>query len=370
MPGRVILFGATGYTGHLVAEAMVRRGLKPVLAGRDGAKLKEMADRLGGLETAQADVNHPESLADLLKSGDVLVTTVGPFTLYGEAAIGAAVGNGAHYIDSTGEPGFVRKVFEKFGPRAKEAGIALICAGGYDYVPGNVAAASALRSAGPDAVRVDVGYFSLGRFELSQGTLASTRAAMAEPDLMWQAGRWVEQTSGTRLRAFQVSGKDLLGLSISSSEHYSLPRLFPQLKDVNIYLGWYGKRSRELQRAAKVQSVLRKIPGVKAVLRSMALRVPQSRGQGPNAETRSKAKSLIVAETFDKAGKLLARTELVGVNGYTFTGEMLTWLADSILKGKLLASGALGPVEAFGLEEVIKGCREAGLELTTAVQSR
>ena len=364
------MFGATGYTGHLVAEAMVRRSLKPVLAGRDPAKLENLASRLGGLETAKADVNRPTSLADLVKPGDVLVTTVGPFTLYGEAAIAAAVGKGAHYVDSTGEPGFVRKVFEIYGPRAKAAGLALIPAGGYDYVPGNVAAAATLRAAGPTAVRVDVGYFSLGRFELSQGTLASTRAAMAEPDLIWQAGRLVEQGSGTRLRAFQVSGKDLLGLSISSSEHYSLPRLYPQLRDVNVYLGWFGKRSRALQRAAKVQSVLRKIPGVKGLLRSMALRVPPSRGQGPDAGARLKAKSLIVAECFDAAGKLLARSEFFGVNGYSFTAEMLSWFADAILKGKLKTSGALGPVEAFGLEEVIDGCRQAGLELITSVTSR
>jgi short subunit dehydrogenase-like uncharacterized protein len=369
MPGRVVLFGATGYTGHLAAEAMVRRGLKPVLAGRDPAKLNNLAIRLGGLETAPADVDQPTSLADLLQPGDLLVTTVGPFTLYGQAAIEAAVAKGAHYVDTTGEPGFVRKVFEVYGPRAKAAGIALIPAGGYDYVPGNVAAAVALRAAGPKAVRVDVGYFSLGRFELSQGTLASTRAAMTEPDLMWQAGRWVEQMSGTRLRAFQVSGKDLLGLSISSSEHFSLPRLYPQLRDVNIYLGWFGKRSRALQRAAKVQSVLRKVPGVKALLRSMALRVPPSRGQGPDAETRSNAKSLILAECFDANGKLLARSEISGVNGYSFTAEMLTWFADAILKGMLKASGALGPVEAFGLEEVIEGCRQAGLELTTSAKS-
>lgn len=367
MPGRVILFGATGYTGHLVAEAMVRRELKPILAGRDGAKLKEMAGRLGGLETAKADVNQPGSLADLLKPGDVLVTTVGPFTLYGEAALEAAVGNGAHYIDSTGEPGFVRKVFEVYGSRAKAAGIALLSAGGYDYVPGNVAAAAALRAAGPNAARVDVGYFNVGRFDMSQGTHASVRAAMADPGQMWQAGRLIEQVSGVKLRGFQVEGKELLGISISSSEHYSLPRIFPELKDVNVYLGWYGKRSRDLQRAAKVQAVLRKIPGVKSVLRSLALRVPASRGQGPNAETRAKAKSLIVAESFNAAGKLLARTELFGANGYSFTGEMLTWLANSILQGKLQACGTLGPVEAFGLDQLSQGCREAGLDLNSRI---
>jgi short subunit dehydrogenase-like uncharacterized protein len=345
---------------------MVRRGLKPVLAGRDSSKLENLARGLGGLDTAVADVNRPSSLADRLKSGDLLVTTVGPFTLYGRAAIEAAVSKGAHYVDSTGEPGFVRKVFENYGPQAKAAGIALITSGGYDYVPGNCAAAAALRAAGPEAVRVDVGYFNLGRFDLSQGTYASTRAAMADPGQMWQAGRLVERVNGTGIRAFRVNDQDLLGISISSSEHYSLPRLYPRLRDVNVYLGWYGKRARDLQRAAKVQAVLRKIPGVKSVLRSLALRVPPSRGQGPDAEARSKAKSLIVAECFDFSGKLLARAELMGANGYTFTGEMLTWLADSILKGKLLASGALGPVEAFGLVEVIGGCREAGLDLKTS----
>ena len=195
---------------------------------------------------------------------------------------------------------------------------------------------------------------------------ASTRAAMADPGQMWQAGRLIVRVNGTGIRTFQVNDQDLLGISISSSEHYSLPRLYPRLRDVNVYLGWYGKRSRDLQRAAKVQAVLRKIPGVKSVLRSLALRVPPSRGQGPDAEARSKAKSLIVAECFDSSGKLLARAELMGANGYTFTGEMLTWLADSILKGKLKASGALGPVEAFGMEEVIAGCREAGLDLKTS----
>ena len=63
MPGRIVLFGATGYTGRLVAEAMVERGLKPVLAARSAERLRELAGELGtGLETATADVADPPSV--------------------------------------------------------------------------------------------------------------------------------------------------------------------------------------------------------------------------------------------------------------------------------------------------------------------
>jgi short subunit dehydrogenase-like uncharacterized protein len=95
----------------------------------------------------------------------------------------------------------------------------------------------------------------------------------------------------------------------------------------------------------------------------MALRVPPSRGQGPDAEARLKAKSLIVAECFDEKDMPVVRAELTGANGYTFTAEMLAWLADSIAKGKLKETGAVGPVEAFGMDELIEGCCQAGLKL-------
>ena len=78
----------------------------------------------------------------------MLVSTVGPFTRYGAAALDAAVGAGAHYIDSTGEPPFIRRVFEEWGPRATSARCGLVTAFGYDYVPGNLAGALALEQAG------------------------------------------------------------------------------------------------------------------------------------------------------------------------------------------------------------------------------
>src|SRR5918992_4091968 len=106
MSARIVLFGATGYTGGRTAEAMVRRGLRPVLAGRDPDRLAALAQRLGGLDTAVAHVTDEASVAALVGPGDVLVSTVGPFARLGAPALAAAVRAGAIYLDSTGEPPF------------------------------------------------------------------------------------------------------------------------------------------------------------------------------------------------------------------------------------------------------------------------
>src|SRR5580704_2083989 len=119
MSGRIVLWGATGYTGRLVTDELVRIGERPVLAGRDGSRLRQLSDSHDGLETAVADVERSESIRKLLEPGDVLVSTVGPFTLYGKAALDAALDAGAHYLDSTGEPAFMREVFSVAGPVAE-----------------------------------------------------------------------------------------------------------------------------------------------------------------------------------------------------------------------------------------------------------
>ena len=117
--GRIILFGATGYTGRLTAEASVARGDRPVLAARTKDKVEALADELGGLETAVADVADPASVRALVEPGDVIVATVGPFARWGDPAAEAAIAAGATYLDSTGEPAFIRRVFERFGPRGR-----------------------------------------------------------------------------------------------------------------------------------------------------------------------------------------------------------------------------------------------------------
>ena len=91
MAGRIVVFGATGYTGRLVAERLAGAGERPLLAGRSQERLRALAERLGGLETAHADVMRSNSVAALVREGDVLVSTVGPFVKFGEPALRAAI---------------------------------------------------------------------------------------------------------------------------------------------------------------------------------------------------------------------------------------------------------------------------------------
>src|SRR5262245_56448951 len=205
---RIVLFGASGYTGGRAAAAMVARGLRPVLLGRDDDKLAVLAERLGGLETAYADVADRTSLYEVIRPDDVLVSTVGPFHKMGWVAIRAAVDAGAIYLDSTGEPPFIRSVHEWFGPEAEGTGAALLTAFGHDYVPGVLAGALALRDAGPAAARVDVGYFVSGRGRLfSRGTLYSLLGIALEPGYAYRSGAMRDEPAGSHLRRFGVDGR-------------------------------------------------------------------------------------------------------------------------------------------------------------------
>src|SRR5215208_5923385 len=191
MAGRIVVFGATGYTGRLAAESMVERGLKPVLAGRTQAKLDTLAAELGGrLETQTADVADPPSVTKLVERGDVLVTTVGPFARWGQPAAAAATTNGAHYIDSTGEAAFIREVFERYGPAAEQSGSGMLTAMGYDWVPGNLAGALALDRGGDLATRVDLGYYFTGSGSSpSGGTRATMITSLTAPAFGFREGR-------------------------------------------------------------------------------------------------------------------------------------------------------------------------------------
>jgi short subunit dehydrogenase-like uncharacterized protein len=365
MPARIVLFGATGYTGELSARALVARGERPVLAARTETRVRALADELGDLEWALADVSRPETVAALVGAGDVLVSTVGPFARWGEPAVRAAIGAGAHYLDSTGETPFIRTVFERFGPQAAAAGCGLVTALGYDWVPGNLAGALALRDAGEAATRVDVGYFMTGgggAGAMSGGTRASAAGILLEPSFAWRAGGIVEERAGTRLRSFEVGpGKDWSGVSVGSSEHFALPRVAPSLRDVDVYLGWFGPLSRGVQAFSLGASLLTRVPGARAGVDALIGRLVKGSTGGPGAEARARTGSVILAEAFDAAGTRLATVRVEGVNGYDFTAAMLAWGAVTAAGGGLQGTGALGPVDGFGLDALQAGAAEAGI---------
>ena len=363
MPGRIVLFGATGYTGRLTADALVARGARPVLAGRSASSLEAMAAEFGGLDTAVADVADPPTVRALVEAGDVMLTTVGPFARFGDPAAEAAIDAGAHYLDSTGEPAFIRRVFERFGPRAEAAGIGMVTAFGYDWVPGNLAAALALREAGEAATRVDIGYFVTGGGlgGMSGGTRASLAGALVEPGFVWR-GEIRTERGAKRVRSFTAAGKSRAAISAASSEHFTLPRIHPGLREVNAYLGWFGSRSRAMQVVSTVNAGIMRFPGAKAGITALTNRFVRGSTGGPSEEDRIGTGSAIVAIAYDSSGAELSSVEVEGVNGYEFTGRVLAWGAQTAAESGMRASGAIGPAEAFGLDELESGCAEAGIE--------
>lgn len=367
--GRIVLFGATGYTGDLTAREMARRGIRPVLAGRGQARLDALASELGGLEVAVADVSDPGTVAALIGEGDVLVSTVGPFARWGKPALEAAISKHAHYLDSTGEGSFIRHVFENAGPRAEAAGVGLLTAMGYDWVPGNLAGAMALRDAGEGARRVKVAYFIVAEPEAGQvaggmsgGTRASAAGALLDPAFSFRGGRIVTERGAKRLAHFETgSGGTKPAISVGTSEHFALPRLSSSIDEVDVYLGWFGPASRPMQAFAAGSALATKLPGVRSGVGAVASKLVKGSTGGPDAAARSRSRSLIVATAHDEHGTDLSRVILEGPNGYDLTAAFLAWGAERAAAGQLRGSGALGPVDGFGLDELETAAAEYGL---------
>jgi short subunit dehydrogenase-like uncharacterized protein len=362
MSARIVLFGATGYTGARTAEAMVGRGLRPVLAGRDPARLAGLAQRLGGLETAVAQVSDRASVAALVGRGDVLVSTVGPFTELGTPAVAAAADAGAVYLDSTGEPPFIRGVHERWGPVAERSGAALLTAFGNDYVPGVLAGALALRAAAERADRVDIGYFvsGLGKGQpFSRGTLRSLAGTATQPLYAWRDGALRTEPAGARMRTFDVAGRPRPGVTIGASEQFALPRIAPGLRTVDVYLGWFGRASAAVHAGARIAPLLSRVPprAMATVADVLTRRVPAD----PSAAALAAVRSHFVAEAFDATGTLLARTRLVAPEPYAITADLLAWGAGRAAEHGVRGSGAIDAVTAFGLDDLRAGAAEAGI---------
>ena len=377
MSGRIVLYGATGYMGGLTARAMLASGARPVLAGRDRGRLNALAARLAQagdgtqLETAVAGTAGPEQLRDLIGAGDVLVSTAGPFMKVGRPVVAAAVDAGAVYLDSSGEPPFIRQVFEEFGPRAERTGAVLLTAFGYDYVPGNLAGALALQAAGPAAARVQVGYFVRGN--IRKGTSAGTRASVAgvllEAGYAFRGGRIVTERTAAHVASFEIDGQKKEAFSIGSSEHFALPRLRPlaaaasgipvqaPLTDVAVYLGWFGRATRLVRYGTALAALLSRLPAVGRALDAQAHRIQRSRA-GPG--TTDSIRSDVVAVARDAGGRKLAAVHLIGGDPYSFTAPILAWAAGNAATDGVRPAGAIGPVEAFGAAALENACASAG----------
>jgi len=197
---------------------------------------------------------------------------------------------------------------------------------------------------------------------MSGGTKASLAGVSATPSFAWRDGRLQAERGAARLRSFSVGGgRDRPAVSVGASENFALPRLYPGLREVNSYLGWFGALSRPMQGFSLVSSLAFRVPGVEALSYKAVDRFVKGSTGGPGPEARAKGGSYVVGAAYDAAGARLAEVHLSGVDGYSFTGEILAWGAECAAGGGLTGAGALGPADGFGLDALESGCAEAGM---------
>lgn len=217
----IVLFGATGFTGGLVAEylaAHAPQDLRWALAGRSLSRLEAVRDSLGStdVELIQADVNDSSSLVALAARARVVITTVGPYLEFGEPLVKACAEAGTDYVDLTGEPEFVDRMFVNYDAVARANGARIVHACGFDSIPHDLGAFYTVRelAAGGEITEpLTMKGVVRSNATFSGGTFHSALGQMSRPRQMAAASRerraLEERPVGRRSRAAKPTvGRD------------------------------------------------------------------------------------------------------------------------------------------------------------------
>ncbi len=338
----IVLFGATGFTGGLTAEYLARnapKGCTWALAGRNQTKLEAVRARLteidpglADLPLLHADATDPEALAEVARSARVVITTVGPYIEYGEPLVAACAEAGTDYVDLTGEPEFVDRMYVAHHERARATGARIVHACGFDSIPHDLGVWFTVQQL-PEGVPVRIRGMLRAGGRPSGGTFASAMTAFSRARQMKQAAaarRKVEQRpAGRKVRATaRPPHRD----AATGWWLVPLPTIDPLVvKRSAAALDSYGPDFEYAHYAAvkRLPVVVGGVAGVGVLaaaaqvppLRRLLLsRLPQ--GEGPSAETRSRSwfKMRFVGEG---AGRRVVTEVSGGDPGYDETAKML-----------------------------------------------
>lgn len=177
----LIVYGSTGYTGRLVAEYLQAEygdDVKWAMAGRSMEKLKTVRSEMGlpdSVDLIVADSSDPDSLTALCRKTKAVITTVGPYQLYGEPLVKACVETGTDYVDLSGEPAWMVDMIDRYDDKAKQTGARIVHSCGFDSIPFDMGVYMLQREAraknGKPFARVR------GRVRKMQGTFSGGTAA-------------------------------------------------------------------------------------------------------------------------------------------------------------------------------------------------
>lgn len=345
MPDRVLIYGATGYTGKLVARAAKQQGMRPILGGRNAARLKSVAGQCG-YEHRTIGLEDTAGLQRALRDVDVVLHIAGPFSHTSRPMVDACIATGTHYLDITGEI----DVFEACAARdgeARQAGVMLMPGVGFDVVPSDCLAAH-LKRRMPDASELTLGISGLG--SMSRGTAKTGVESIRFGTRLRRNGDIVSvKTPVFRDIDFGQGVKKSAAIGwgdVSTAFHST------GIPNITVYF----EASPQLEQAASLGPFMRWLLGTGPAQRMLKSRIDRG-PEGPSDEQRRSGYSVLIGEAVNAAGER-AVSRLQTPEGYSLTAATSLEIVRRVLGGNARA-GFQTPSSLFGPDFIteFEGCR-------------
>jgi short subunit dehydrogenase-like uncharacterized protein len=359
--GPIVVYGATGYTGTLVAHELRRRGLDLVLAGRSPEKLARLADTLGGepIPTRAVALDDDAGLRALLADAAAVIACAGPFLQHGEPVMRAAAETGTHYVDTTGEQPFMRLAWERYDAIARSSGAALVPAIGFDYLPGDLLAH--LTAQGIEPLRELVLAYAPRGVRPTRGTLRSALGMLAAPSVVYEDGEWRPAPLGVPRASFAFP--EPVGVQpvmrYPSGELLTVPRhvrtrRVASLITVETFAGT-PKAAPLVPLLAPAMALALHTP-LQRALEPLLARVPE----GPSEASRARVRFTVVAEAHGEDGRT-RRGVATGGDVYALTAATAVHGAALMSEAGYDRAGALAPAQAYDAAAFLDALAEHGV---------
>lgn len=333
-----ILYGANGYTGELIARAAHKRGLRPILAGRNPSVEKLARE----LDLPYRIFNLDDKIAHHIRGAGLVLHCAGPFVRTALPMARACLTTGAHYMDITGEI----PVFESLlalDEEAKRTGVMLLPGAGFDVVPTDCLAAQ-VKEKLPDAVRLHIAFYGLAK--ASAGTAASAILLIADGSRARRGGKLIRAPLLENFMDFEADGRDVRMYTIPWGDLVTA-YVSTGIPDIAVYIPVDAGAVRAAQFTGPVLGLL-KIPPVAALAQGLVKRFVK----GPDESYRSKHRSYVWAEAEnDHGGRASVCIETL--EGYDFTVQSALLAVARVLNGTAPA-GFQTPSKAFGARFVLE----------------
>lgn len=336
---KILIYGANGYTGALIAEEAVRRGLKPVLAGRNRDALDALAQRLS-LTRRVFELADPAEIARNFDGIELLLNCAGPFSQTAAPLLEACLVHKVHYLDITGEID-VFALCHHAHPRAKRQGIVVAPGVGFDVVPTDCTAAM-LKERLPDADHLVLAFEAGGG--PSPGTAKTSVEGLAKGGRARIAGELVEVPLGWKSRTFERDGQQRTAMTIPWGDVYTA-YVSTGIADVETYMAVSPQTIARMRWLRLLKPVLGLAP-VQGFLKSRA-----GATAGPDAQRRDATCCHVWGEVRNAAG-VEVKMKLTVPNGYALTVQSALGIARHVLQAKP-AGGYYTPSQLMGARYVL-----------------